>query len=163
MYLEINNTRYPCTGYAPGTQGVSFRGIEWLDLPVSGTVKLYNDDGFGFCVFDTRGYARQVYEGGILTFTNEPAPAVPTAEELLAQAKAAALARIDGKCSAAIMSGVTVGGKHYRLTQTAQGNIKGMLIEAQNGKTVFLYCADNEPLTTYTADEIKAIAQVMGE
>ena len=88
----------------------------------------------------------------------QPQPLSP-----LEQARADALEHISGKCSAAIYSGVDVNGKHYSFTQTAQGNIKGMLIEIQNGKTVFLYCADNEPLTTYTADEIKAIAQVMGE
>ena len=83
--------------------------------------------------------------------------------EYISVARNAALERIEGKCSAVIYAGVDVNGKHYSFTQTAQGNIKGMLIEAQNGKTVFLYCADNEPLITYTADEIKAIAQVMGE
>ena len=73
------------------------------------------------------------------------------------------LASLEGMCSGAIYNGVDIGSKHYSFTQTAQGNIKGMLIEAQSGKTTFLYCADNEPLTAYTADQIKAIAQVMGE
>ena len=70
---------------------------------------------------------------------------------------------LNGMCSGAIYSGVDIGGKHYSLTQTAQGNIKGMLIEAQSGKTTFLYCADNEPLTAYTSEQIKSIAQIMGE
>ena len=96
------------------------------------------------------------YDGAGIGDTYSPPPD-------LDKLRADALSRIDGYCSAAIYSGVDVNGKHYSFTQTAQGNIKGMLIEVQNGKTAFLYCADNEPLTTYTADEIKAIAQVMGE
>lgn len=70
---------------------------------------------------------------------------------------------LDGMCSGAIYQGVDISGKHYSFTQTTQGNIKGMLIEAQMGRTTFLYCANNEPLTAYTAEQIKAIAQVMGE
>ena len=85
------------------------------------------------------------------------------ADKTIEELRAAKLASLEGMCSAVIYSGVDIGGKHYSFTQTAQGNIKGMLIEAQSGKTVFLYCADNEPLTAYTADQIKAIAQVMGE
>ena len=96
------------------------------------------------------------YNAETKTFSD---PSVRSVEEL----RAAALERISGKCSAAIYSGANIGGKHYSFTQTAQGNIKGMLIEAQSGKTIFLYCADGEPLTAYTADQIKEIAQVMGE
>ena len=75
----------------------------------------------------------------------------------------AKLNSLNGMCSGAIYSGLDIGGKHYSFTQTAQGNIKGMLIEIQGGKTTFLYSADNEPLTAYTAAQITAIAQVMGE
>ena len=84
-------------------------------------------------------------------------------DKTIEEMRADKLNSLDGFCSGAIYNGVDIGGKHYSFTQTAQGNIKGMLIEAQSGKTTFLYCADDEPLTAYTSEQIKSIAQIMGE
>ena len=70
---------------------------------------------------------------------------------------------LNGMCSGAIYNGLDIGAKHYSFTTLAQGNIKGMLIEAQGGKTTFLYSADGEPLSAHTAEQITAIAQAMGE
>ena len=159
MYITNKTKKYPCTGYYPAADTVRFEGVEGVALPLTGEITLCDDDGFVLATQDCIGYARQTLESGILTLTNEPIPSAPTLDEI----RSAKLESLNGTCSGAIYNGVNIGGKHYSFTQTAQGNIKGMLIEAQSGKTVFLYCADNEPLTAYTADQIKAIAQVMGE
>ncbi|MEG1886415.1 MAG: hypothetical protein RR182_09130, partial [Alistipes sp.] len=73
------------------------------------------------------------------------------------------LKRLTGKCSGAIYAGRDISGKHYNFREQAQSNIKGMLIEIQNGKTTFLYGADVEALSTHTAAQISEIGQVMGE
>ena len=159
MYIKINDAKYPCGDVREAGGGVVFPGVTGLDKPPMGVITLYRDDGFEMRADDAGAYKRVLLEGGTLTLTNEPEPTAPTIEEL----RTVKLNSLNGMCSGAIYQGVDINGTHYSFTQTAQGNIKGMLIEVQNGKTVFLYCADNEPLTTYTADEIKAIAQVMGE
>ncbi|MEG1886429.1 MAG: hypothetical protein RR182_09200, partial [Alistipes sp.] len=66
-------------------------------------------------------------------------------------------------CSGAIYAGRDISGKHYNFREQAQSNIKGLLIELQNGKTAFLYSADGEALSTHTAAQISEIGQVMGE
>ena len=159
MYIKINDTKYPCGNVREDGGGIVLSGVTGMDKPPTGVITLYRDDGFELATADVADYKRVLLEDGALTLTNEPEAAAPTMEEI----RANKFNSLDGMCSGAIYNGVKIEGKHYSFTQTAQGNIKGMLIEAQNGKTAFLYCADNEPLTTYTADEIKAIAQVMGE
>lgn len=84
-------------------------------------------------------------------------------DKSIIEARTTALSALDGKCSGAIYNGLDIGGKHYSFTQQAQANIKGLLIEAQQGKTAFLYAADGEPLSAHTAEQIQAIARVMGE
>ena len=105
MFIQIDDKKYPCTWYAPTSETAVFTGIEGLTLPVTGTVWLYQDaDEDGNAVLlaeqDCGGYSRQTYEDNILTLTNEPEAAAPTIDEL----RAAALGRIEGKCSAAIMA-----------------------------------------------------------
>ena len=158
MYITNKTKQYACTGYYPTAQDVRFV-VEGVALPLTGEITLCDHSDFVLATQDCADYARQSYEGGTLILTNEPIPTPPTIDEL----RTAKLKSLEGYCSGAIYNGVDIGAHHYSFTQTAQGNIKGMLIEAQSGKTVFLYCADNEPLTAYTAEQIKAIAQVMGE
>lgn len=76
----------------------------------------------------------------------------------LEEARKAALTRIDGKCSAAIYSGVTVGDKHYKLTQTAQGNLATAQAKVDGGAESVIYAADNEEPTLHTAAQITAIS-----
>lgn len=80
MYIQIGNTQYPCAGYDP-LPGVRARytGIDGLALPVAGTVTLYAGNGFVLAEQDAADYARQTYENGVLTLTNEPEP-VPAPE-----------------------------------------------------------------------------------
>ena len=74
MYITINKTRYPCLGYTPRGDSVTFRGVEGLELPVDGTVTLCADDDFELAVQDAGDYARQTLVGGALTLTNLPSP-----------------------------------------------------------------------------------------
>ena len=82
MYIQINGTQHPCANYrdAPGTRAV-FYGVEGLTLPISGEVSLHADDGFEMVRQNTDSYARQTYENGVLTLTNEPEPEAETPED----------------------------------------------------------------------------------
>ncbi len=81
MYIKIGETQYPCTRYKPlsGIRAI-FYGVTGLALPASGTVTLCRNDGFELANVDAEDYARQTYENGILTLTNEPESVVETAE-----------------------------------------------------------------------------------
>lgn len=156
MYITNNNNWYSCTGYYPSENSVQFTGVDDLTLPITGTISLVSeDDDLVLAVNDCVNFARQTYTEGVLTLTNEADAAAPTIEEL----RVTALTRIDGKCSEAIYSGVTVNGKHYSLTLTAQSNLKTELDKVKAGETAIPYSADGEELTVYTADAITAIAK----
>lgn len=77
--------------------------------------------------------------------------------------RAAVLSRIDGCCSAAIASGVTVNKLHYTLTSVAQHDLSVMAAQAKAGTASFLYHADGEAMRVYTADEITVIAAAATE
>ena len=74
MYIKISNKTYPCAGYTPRGGTVIYRGVGGLELPVVGAVTLCADDGFALSAQDAAGYQRQLYEGGVLTLTNDPEP-----------------------------------------------------------------------------------------
>lgn len=74
MYITIKKTHYPCTGYAPRVDTVTFSGVDGLELPVSGAVTLCADDSFELAVQQTGDYARQTLVSGVLTLTNLPEP-----------------------------------------------------------------------------------------
>lgn len=160
MHIKIGNDLYPCTGYYPTAQDVRFEGVEGLTPPLTGSITLVSEDnGLILAVQDCGDYARQVYAHNVLTLTNEPEPPAPTAEELLAAARAEALARIKGKCSAAIMSGVTVGGKHYRLNEDDQTAINAAVALVAAGETQIPFAADDGATSMYTAEAVKEVAQ----
>ena len=79
------------------------------------------------------------------------------------QLRATTQSRIDGCCSAAIASGVTVNKLHYTLTSVAQHDLSVMAAQAKAGTTSFLYHADGEAMRVYTGDEITAIAAAATE
>lgn len=157
MYIEANGNKYSCGGiHASG-------GDIMLTLPdkptLSGTVQLISEDNdFVLREISCGDYARQVWNGDVLTLTNAPAPAEPTDEELLATARAAAMERIDGKCSAAIYSGVTVGDKHFSLTPIAQSNLQNAVARVNAGATTVPFAADGEAMSLYTAEAITALS-----
>jgi len=155
MYIKNNNNRYTCTGYSPTANNVMFSGVEGLVLPITGTVSLMSeDDDLELAVQYCADYARQTYDNNVLTLTNEAEATAPTIEEI----RTAKLLTLEGTCSGAITSGVMVSSKHYTLSSYAQINLSAMSAQAKNGQTTFLYHADDEAVTTYTAEQITAIA-----
>lgn len=151
MYITINKIRYPCTGYVPGGDTVTFSGVEGLELPVRGAITLCADDGFELTVQDAGDYIRQTLAGGVLTLTNLPEPEPPTEAELLAAARTAALERISGKCSAAIYAGVTVNGKHYTLSKNEQDALAIAQAKVDKGATAVIYGDGLKDAATITA------------
>jgi len=164
MYVTINGSHYPCTGYSSGPQGATFTGLTGLTAaPTSGSITLCSDEDFPLAQVSVKDWARQLLEGGTLTLTNEPEPVPPTAEELLTAARAAALARLDGRCSSAIYSGVAVDGKHYKLTPTAQSNLATAKAMVDAGAMGVIYAADGEAPSLHTAAQITAISSTAYE
>lgn len=158
MQITNKTKKYPCTGYFPTAKDVRFAGAEGLTLPILGEIKLISEDNnLILAIQDCADYARQTYIDGVLTLTNEPEPAAPTSEELLDAARAAALARIEGKCSAAIESGITLDGKHYRLNDNDQKGINAAVALANAGVTEIPFAADGEALTMYSVAQILAV------
>ena len=72
MYIDINNTHYPCTCDARRIWPARFTG----DVPsaVSGVITLCADDGFVLREDDCADWLRVVLDGNSLTLTNEPEP-----------------------------------------------------------------------------------------
>lgn len=75
MYIQNKTKKYLCAGYFSTPQTVSFTGVERLTLPISGEIKLVSEDNdLVLATQDCGDYARQVYENGVLTLTNEAEP-----------------------------------------------------------------------------------------
>lgn len=87
MYIKINNEHYPCSRRIVSDGEVKYLGIQ--TEPVIGeTVELFRDDGFEMAVDAVSSYARRIYSGTTLTYTNKPEPEPapepePTADEVL--------------------------------------------------------------------------------
>ena len=79
----------------------------------------------------------------------------PTIEQL----RADKLDELNGCCSAAIYSGVTVGGKHYRLTENDQLSLNAAIGLATASGTSISYAADGETGTLMTAAELAAVGK----
>jgi len=160
MIITNNSIKYPCVGYYATNSSVAFVGIEGVSIPLTGLINLVSEDSNEvLAIQDCSDYIRQTYDNGVLILTNEPEPIAPTAEELLEEARAAALARIKGKCSAAIVSGITVGGKHYRLNDDDQTAINAAVALVAAGETSVPFAADDGVTSMYTAEEVKAVAK----
>ena len=164
MYITNGTTKYPCTGYSPDAASVRFSGVEGLTLPLTGIITLCDESDFELADVVCGDYARQTYEGNVLMLTNEPEPATPTAEELLAAARAAALTRIDGKCEAAIVANLIVDGVAYPMTRgTAQDDLVKAVGRANAGDTAIPYGPHGQFATLYTPAQVLAIDKAFYE
>lgn len=165
MNLEINSSQYPCTGInnIEYTGELALYGVTGLSLPISGTVKLtteLEDKPFVLREINTADYAFMYLDGDVLTLSNtERVMPVKTLEDYRAEA----LRRIDGKCSGAIISGVTVGDKHYSLSLVAQQNLKTAQDKIIAGAASVIFSADGEEPTLHTAAQITAIGDAAYE
>ena len=79
------------------------------------------------------------------------------------QVKQNAINRIDGKCSAAIYSGVTIADKHYSLSLVTQQNLKTAQDKITAGATSVIFAADGEEPTVHTAEQITEISNAAYE
>ena len=90
-----------------------------LELPASDTLEAEVETNYD-------AYLRRAMEGA-------------SAEEFTQAARNAALRRIEGKCSAAIYSGVTVNGKHYTLSKNEQDALAIAQTKVDKGATAVIY------------------------
>lgn len=86
-------------------------------------------------------------------FEQREVPA-PTVEEI----RAAALARIDGKCEAAIVADLTVNGVVYPMTRgTAQDDLARAVARANAGDTAIPYGPHGQFASLYTPEQVQAV------
>ena len=73
MYITNKTKKYPCSGYLPTADAVSFFGVEGVTLPLAGDIELVSDcDNLLLAVQNCGEYARQTFTDGVLLLTNEP-------------------------------------------------------------------------------------------
>ena len=104
-----------------------------------------------------------LYDAEKKTFSRPEAPDIvvsPEAARTVEDFRKEALARIDGKCTAAIYNGYTVNGVHYYFTERAQNDWNGAMIQVLNGATSVSVKIDGNWIV-YTADQVKTICGVM--
>ena len=82
----------------------------------------------------------------------------PTDWNDVEQVRAAAKAEIGAACSAAIYAGVTVGGKHYSLTEHDQTELMAQFDTVKSGAAAVPYHADGELCRMFPAAEFTAVA-----
>ena len=156
MYIKIGENEYPCGRPSFGAS-LRWPGVEGLELPIAGTVQTCRDDGFVMREDDAADWARQLYEGNVLTLTN--APEQPTDLEALRENKAAELS---AACEQAIVAGLDIqlpGGEteHFDYSERDQLNIKEMFDAVRMGATMYPYQSEDGQCRTYTAAEILTI------
>ena len=158
MHAKINDAAYPCLCKFGKNPRITFPNV--APESVSGVISICSDDdGFIQATYDTGQFLRVELTGGELLLSNEPLPITP--EPTIEDMRAAALTRIDGKCSEAIFSGFELNGKHYTATFNDQSAIKDALLAFSMGKTSYPYAARGETRTPHTETQITAIADAM--
>ena len=90
MYLIINEEKY--TVHSRVVKGGTVRYTSVTPTPgaVSGTIRMFRDDGFLMSEDDTAAYARHVTSGSLLVLTNDPEP-VPVTPQPTVEQRVAAL------------------------------------------------------------------------
>lgn len=84
MYIQTNDTNYPCVGYGANETLAVFRLAGEAPAEPGETVALYQDDGFLLAEHAVADYLRWELSDGTLILTNAPAPepgAEPEPEE----------------------------------------------------------------------------------
>lgn len=90
MFLMINDKRYSVSRRIKQGDTVKYLSVSPAVEDISGTVKLFRDDGLLLSEDNAEDYARRFMVGTLLTMTNQPepmpAPVSPSLEEEMAAA-----------------------------------------------------------------------------
>ena len=80
MYLEINGARHTCSQRITKKDTIKFLSVTPAVEDITGTAKLYRDDGFLLAEDNLDAYERKSMAGTCLVVTNapEPTPVDPT-------------------------------------------------------------------------------------
>lgn len=77
MYLLINDTQYTVSRRIVTSDTIKYLSVEPDPGTVTGSIKMYRDDGFFLSEDTADNYERQSYSGTLLTLTNRPEPQPP--------------------------------------------------------------------------------------
>lgn len=90
MYLIINGSRHAVHRRIVTADTIKYTFVTPEPENISGTIKMYRDDGFLMSEDNADSYQRKTYTGTLLTLTNtpevEPTEQAPTLEQELAAA-----------------------------------------------------------------------------
>lgn len=90
MYLLINGNRHTVSRRIAKSDTIKYLSVTPAVEEISGSIKMFRDDGFLLSEDNTDKYERKFQTGTLLTLTNKPvptpAPHVPTLEEEMAAA-----------------------------------------------------------------------------
>ena len=74
MYINAEENTYPCLGYHPGTDTVTFILTDAVQEALGATVELCTDDGFVMATHAVADWLRWEVQGNTLVLTNLPVP-----------------------------------------------------------------------------------------
>lgn len=93
MYLTINGINHTVTRRLVSSDTIKYLGVTPEPPTVTGTIKMYRDDGFLLSSDDVGNFERSLFSGTLLQLTNKPelisdsftpAPTPPTAKVVTA-------------------------------------------------------------------------------
>lgn len=168
MYIRIDDATYQCNcPGGPAGETIRFIGVEGLTMPIASEIALCTrmpntdnedeDTEFVLAVIAPSDYARQTYEGGILTLTNEALPEPPSIDQL----RAAKISELKAATEQAIFAGVDVttsfGTLHYPLLDRDQRDLQMFNQFLIMGTPGWLYNAEGQDHVFYPAADLQLI------
>ena len=88
MCLKINDKRYAVARRIKQGDTVKFLSVSPTVEDISGSIKLFRDDGFLISEDVAEDYARRFMAGSLLTLTNQPEPTPATTPSAVEQLRA---------------------------------------------------------------------------
>ncbi len=74
MYLTINGAKYTVTRRLLGSDTIKYLGVTPEPTDISGTIKMYRNDGFLMSFDNADDFSRKLFSGTLLQLTNKPEP-----------------------------------------------------------------------------------------
>lgn len=72
MYLTINDANYTVTRRLVSSDTIKYLGVTPEPAEISGTIKMYRNDGFLMSSDNTDHFDRKLFSGTLLQLTNKP-------------------------------------------------------------------------------------------
>ena len=74
MYLTINGVRHTVTRRLVSSDTIKYIGVSPTPTKITGTIRMYRNDGFLMSSDDSSKFARALISGSLVQLTNIPEP-----------------------------------------------------------------------------------------